>query len=63
MDAGPQRPKDRESAIAALNDAIKTSKLAEKNSGIPPTKTVLGSVNTLLTTIRVRFFHLFEDLL
>ena len=63
MDANPQRGKGRESAIAALNDAIKTLNLAEKKSSVPPTKTVLGSVNTLLATIRVRFFHLCEDLL
>ena len=63
MDAGSQRPKDRENVIAALNNAIKTSNLAEKKSSVPLTKAVLDSVNALLATIRVRFFYLCEDLL
>ena len=54
MDADSQRPKGREGAISALNEAIEDLSPA-KTSNIPPTRAVFGSVTTLLTLIRVRF--------
>ena len=59
MDAKSQRPKDRESAISALNAAIEALDLA-KISSATPAKAILGSVRTLLATIRV-YFLLFSD--
>lgn len=57
MDAKPQRPKDREDAVSALNKAIEALNLGENTSSIPPVKAVFGSVSTLLATIRVFFFY------
>jgi hypothetical protein len=54
MDAKPQRPKDRDGAISALNVAIDALHLAEETSRITPIKVVFSSVDTLLATIRVR---------
>jgi len=52
MDAKPQRPNDREGAIAALNAAIDALNLA-KVSSVPSAKAVFGAVSRLLATIRV----------
>ena len=53
MEAKSQQPKGREDAISALNEAIKALDLAKELSSIAPAKTVFGSINTLLTLIRV----------
>ena len=53
MEAKSQRPKGREGAISALNAAIEALNLANELSTIAPAKTVFGSINTLLTLIRV----------
>ena len=63
MKAGSQQPKGREDAISALNAAIKALNLADKNSRITPAKTVFATVSALLTTIRVHFLLLYNDLL
>ena len=63
MEPESQRPKGREAAISALNAAIGAMNLAEKISTIAPAKTVLGSVSTLLTLIRVCFMLFCNDLL
>ena len=55
METELRRPTGREGNISALNAAIESLKLAENTSSITPAKTVFGSINTLLTTIRVRF--------
>jgi hypothetical protein len=61
VDAVPQRPKDRDGAISALNVAIDALKLAEKTSRITPIKAVFASVDTLLATIRVRLLLFCND--
>ena len=63
MKSESQRPKGQEDAISVLNAAIEALNLAEKNSSIPPTKTVFAAASTLLTMIRVRFLLLHNDLL
>jgi len=63
MDGKPQRPKDRAGAISALKAAIEAVDLTlEKTSSIAPAKTAFNSVSTLLTTIRVCFLLLCNDL-
>ena len=54
MDVKPQRPKDKESAISALNIAIEALDLA-KISNVTQAKAVFGSASILLATIRVYF--------
>jgi hypothetical protein len=54
MEAESQRPKGREGAISALNEAIEALNPA-KMSSFPPAKAVFGSVIILLTLIRVCF--------
>jgi len=63
MEAEAQQPKGREGTILVLNAAIESLKLKEDISNITPAKTVFGSVNTLLTTIRVCFLPFCNDLL
>jgi len=63
MDGKPQRPKDRAGATTALKAAIEAVDLAEKTSSIAPAKTAFNSASTLLTTIRVCFPLLCDDLL
>jgi len=62
MDGKPQRPKDRAGIISALKAAIEAVDLTEKTSSIAPAKTAFNSVSTLLTTIRVCFLLLCNDL-
>jgi hypothetical protein len=62
IDAKPQRPKDRDGAISALNVAIDALHLAEKSSKITPIKTVLLR-STFFSTIRVRLLLFYNDLL
>jgi hypothetical protein len=61
IDAKPQRLKDRDGVISALNVAIDALKLAEETSRITPIKTVFGSVDILLATIRVRLLLVCND--
>jgi hypothetical protein len=63
IDAKPQRPKDQDGAISALNVAINALHRAEKSSRITPIKTVFGSVDILLATIRVRLLLVCNNLL
>ena len=63
MEAGSQQPKGQESAISALNTAIKALSVAEKTSSVAPAKPVFRSVTILLTLIRVRFLLFCDDLL
>jgi hypothetical protein len=62
MNTESQRPDGRESAISALNEAIKALNPAEVSS-FPPAKAVFGSVTVLLTLIRVCFLLSCNDLL
>jgi hypothetical protein len=62
MDSNPQRPKDQEGSILALNAAINALNLANTLS-IPPAKAVFSSVSILLATIKVRFPLFRNDLL
>ena len=48
-----QRPKERENVVSLLNAAIDAINLAEKISSITPAKAVFGTVNILLTMIKV----------
>jgi len=63
MKANSQKPKWQEGTAEALNAAIEATNLAEKVSSIAPAKAVFGSVNILLTLIRVCFLLLFDSLL
>jgi len=63
METELRQPTGREGNISALDAAIKSLKLTENTSSIAPAKTVFGSVNTLLTTIRVRLLSFCNDLL
>ena len=53
MEVKSQQPKGREGAISALNETIEALYLAKGLSSIAPAKAVFGSINTLLTLIRV----------
>ena len=53
MEAESQRPKRREDAISALNEAIEALNPV-KISSFPPARAVFGSATILLTLIRVR---------
>ena len=57
-----QRPKGREDAISALNEAIEVLDPV-KISSFPPAKAVFGSATVLLTFIRVCFLLSRNDLL
>ena len=50
-----QPPKERENVVSLLNSAIDGINLAEKISSITPAKAVFGTVNVLLTMIKVCF--------
>jgi len=54
MDPKPRRQKDREGVISALNAAIDALNIVETSS-IAPAKAVFGSVNVILTIIKIRF--------
>jgi len=56
-----QRPKGREDAISALNEAIDGLNPV-KTSSFPPAKAIFGSVTVLLTLIRVCFMLSCNDL-
>jgi len=53
MKTESQRPKGREGIAEGLNAATEATNLAEKVSSIAPAKAVFGSVNLLLTQIKV----------
>jgi len=55
MDSKSRRPKERESAISALNTAIEAMDLAKGRSTNTPAKDVFGSVSVTLTMLRVGF--------
>ena len=55
MAAKSQQPKGRENAVSSSNAAIDAMNLAEKISSITPAKAVFGTVNVLLTMIKVGF--------
>jgi len=63
MDASSRRLKGRDGAFSesSLNSAIETLNLAKEISGVAPAKAAFGTVSTLLTTIRVRFFLFYDD--
>jgi len=50
-----QQPKEREGVISALNVAIEGMNLAKEISTIAPARAVFGSVNVVLTMIKVGF--------
>jgi len=52
---------EREDAISALNEAIKSLDPAKGVSGIVPAKVVFDSVNVILVTTRVGFLPVFVD--
>ena len=51
----PQRPKERDGALSALNVAIDGLNFAKELADITPAKAAVGSVAILLTMIRVGF--------
>jgi len=55
MDINSQRPKGRGGILSSLTVAIEATNLAKEISSITPAKAVFGSVNVLLTMIRVGF--------
>ena len=61
MEAESQRPKGREGAILALNEAIEAINPAKILNVPPGAKTVFGSVRTLLTLIRVCFLFFCDN--
>jgi hypothetical protein len=63
MSAGFKQPKGREDPVSVLNAAIEALNLADKISSITPAKTAFATVSSLLTTIRVCFLFLYNDLL
>jgi len=63
MKTESQRPKGREGTAEQLNTAIEATDLAEKVSSIAPAKAVFGSVNVLLTQVKVCFLLLCHGLL
>ena len=60
MESKPQRPKEREGVISALNAAIETLNLAKEISSITPAKAVFGSVSVILAVIRVSLLLVFR---
>jgi len=50
-----QLPKEREGVISALNVAIEGMSLAKEISTVAPAKAIFGSVNVVLTMIKVGF--------
>jgi len=61
MDAKSRRPKERESAIPALNAAIEATNLAKEIAGIASANAAFGSVGDLLTMVRVCFLPFCGD--
>ena len=59
MEAKPQQQKRRERAISALNVAIEGLNLAKELSSITPAKVAFGSVNVILTMIKVSLLLFF----
>jgi len=59
MEAESQRPKTREDAILALNEATE----GLKTYSFAPAKAVFGSVSVLITFVRVCFLLFYNDLL
>ena len=57
-----QQQMDRDRALVALDGAIVTVDLAEKDSTIPPAKIVFGTVGILLVTIKVCFLPFGDNL-
>jgi len=55
METESQQPGGREGTAEALNAAIEATNLAERVSSIASAKAVFGSVNLLLTQIKVCF--------
>ena len=53
MASKSQRPKGRENVVSLLSAAIEAINLAENLSSITPAKAVFGTVNVLLTMIKV----------
>ena len=51
----PQRQKRRATTISSLNAAILTVNVAKDALGMTPAKAALGSISTILDTIRVGF--------
>ena len=58
---GSRRPKGRENTVSALTTAIDALSLAKEISSITPATAAFGSVNIILTTIRVSPFWSFFD--
>ena len=55
MDVNSQRPKSRDGVVSSLNMTIEALNLAKEIPGITPAlKAAFGSVNALLTMIKVR---------
>ena len=61
MNTKPQRPKGRDNTLSSLNTTIEALNLAKDICSITPAKAVFGSVSTLLTMIRVRFFRFCDN--
>jgi len=61
MDAKPQRPKELEGTIPALNAAIEAMNLAKELSTIKQAKDIFGSVSVTLTMLRVGFLLVCVD--
>ena len=55
MASKSQRPKGKENVVSLLSAAIEAINLAENLSSITPAKAVFGTVNVLLTMIKVCF--------
>ena len=62
METKSQRPKGRENAVFLLNAAIEAMNLAEKVSSITPATAVFSIVGFLLTTIKVHFLLLCDEM-
>lgn len=56
MEANSRRQRGRDNSLSSLSVAIETLNLAKDISCITPARAVFGSVSSILTMIRVRFF-------
>ena len=56
-----KRPKGREDALFSLNVAIDGLNVAKELSSVTPATAVFGSINILLTRIKVRFLFCYDE--
>jgi hypothetical protein len=61
MDKKSQRQKRRDITLSSMNATIEALNLAKEVCSMTPAKAVFGSVNVILTMIRVSFFRVLLD--